>query len=144
LIYYGGNFIYLLEAQVMNSNKPQLNEEAIAEMRWGAERPQRFLCAWKKGVKLIGQQYFSFSGDIDQANDIKDLKPNKELIDASLPSMSTSEAIFLASMYSFYNGEDGQLYLSQLQYPSLSDIASKLDKRQLEIIAELFINYHGW
>lgn len=108
------------------------------------ENPKRFLEAWKQGIKLVGEQYFEIKSNVDSATDKWDLKPKHEIIERSLFQLSKGQAILLAVMYSFYNSEEGQLYLEQLGRPNISDIAAHLDKEYLEVIAKLFVNYSGW
>lgn len=132
----------------MNNNKlqyhPSLSSETIAEIAWGNVRPKRFLAAWKKGIKLVGEEYFKLSGKVEDATDKEDLRPDKDMIEHALYRISRGHAVFLAALYSFYDSQTGQKYLEQLGYPNISDIAGSLDRKYLEVIAELFINYSGW
>ncbi len=135
----------------MNSMEkaPQANmtSNVLEELRgaaWSTERAERFLAAWKSGIKLVGAQYFHIVGSVESATNKWDLMPNRALIEHSLHQVSKGQAILLAVMYSFYNGDDGQLYLEQLGYPNISDIAAHLDKEEVAVVADLLVNYSGW
>ncbi len=119
-------------------------EELRSAQEWSANRPKKFLEAWKRGIKLIGEDYFLINGHLDDATDKNQLKPNTELIESALNILSKGQATFLAAMYSFYNDKDGQRYLEQLGRPNITDISAYLDKENLEVIADLFVNYCGW
>lgn len=99
-----------------------------------AQKPARFLAAWKKGIKLAGGNYFKLQVHIDKATEKKQLQPDYEVINHSLKAISRGQAHFLALMYSFYNSEDGQKMLEAIERPSIRDAAAYLDKDQLEII----------
>lgn len=117
--------------------KKIINEEKLYN-----EKPAKFLAAWKRGVKLAGEDYFIVIGTVDDATDKNQLRPNYEVIDRALSCVSGGEAIFLAALYSFYNAYDGQRYLEQVNNPNITDLAC-LDREHVEIISELFLNYTG-
>lgn len=136
-----------INIQVATTN-PEEKAAALEQLRavqeWSAQRPKKFLAAWKRGIKLIGKDYFIIEGDLDNATNKWQLKPNTELIERSLHVISKGQATFLAAMYSFYNDKDGQFYLEELGRPNITDISAHLEKEYLEVIADLFINYCGW
>lgn len=72
------------------------------------------------------------------------LKPNYEVIASSLHKISMGQGIFLAAMYSFYNGEDGQVFLQKLGVPNFADIPKGLDHERVQVQTELFANHTGW
>lgn len=108
-------------------------------------RAQRFLEAWKRGIALIGPRFFDIkASSFESATDKNELRPDWNHIEKSIGALSRGEAAFLAAMCSFYNAEWGQQLLTDAGYPSICDIASKLDTDQAEVIAELFLTYAGW
>ncbi|MEJ2405359.1 MAG: hypothetical protein P8171_13870 [Candidatus Thiodiazotropha sp.] len=108
-------------------------------------RSQRFLDAWKRGIALIGPRFFEVkSTSFESATDKNELRPDWNVIEESLGVLSRGEAAFLAAMYSFYNAECGQKLLTEAGFPNICDIASRLDREQSEVIAELFLTYGGW
>ena len=123
-------------------------KEALAElsnvMSLEQQKPARFLAAWKRGVKLAGEEYFNVVGSVEGATDKEQLRPNYKMIEHSLFKISSGQATFLAALYSFFNGEEGQLFLEQLGKPNISDLAAYLDRERAEIISELFLTYSGW
>lgn len=108
------------------------------------QKPAKFLKAWKQGIKLVGEEFFNITSTVDTATHIDELRPNKEMLEQNLYRLSTGQALFLAAMYSFFDSQDGQLFLEQLERPNICDIASRLEKEYLEIILVLMANYHGW
>lgn len=132
---------------IHSKNKGMTEAEALQKMaevrELEAQKPTRFLAAWKRGVKLAGGNYFKLQTHIDKATDKKQLQPDYDLIRHSLKAISTGQAHFLALMYSFYNSEDGQKMLEVIGRPNIAD-ATHLDDEQIEIIIELMKNYQGW
>lgn len=108
------------------------------------QKPANFLKAWKQGIKLAGESYFTIKDDLEKATDKNQLCPDYEKINKSLLSIGTNQATFLAVLYSFYNGHDGQQLLEQLNRPNISDIAAYLEKEQLDVVLALMANYQGW
>ena len=54
-----------------------------------------FLAAWREGVVLAGERFFHIdSGTPDAATDRQELRPNLEMIQASLGAVSPSECNF--------------------------------------------------
>lgn len=110
-----------------------------------SEREQRFLDAWKRGVRLAGENYFKLEAPtVETATHKNQLAPDCELVEASIGGRSRGQAAFLAAMCSFYDAEWGQSLLVRAGYPNLCDLASKLDPPHAGIVAELFLNYPGW
>ncbi len=126
-----------------------MNENIIiraidAKTAW-QEREQRFLAAWKRGVTLAGEACFKVTAEsVGAATSREQLRPDWDYIEAHLLDRSNGEAAFLATLCSFFNSEWGQVLLDRAGYPNLCDLASKLDPGSAEIIAELFVSYHGW
>ncbi len=109
------------------------------------QRTARFLSAWKRGVILAGDHYFQVTvSDIVEATHRDQLRPDYARIEHALGSVSAGQGAFLAAMYSFFNADDGQRLLTRAGYPNICDVAAKLDGVHAEIIASLFLNYHGW
>ena len=116
--------------------------EAVYDFR---EREQRFLEAWKQGVRIAGPECFRVTAPtVGDASHKRQLEPDWDHIEATLLARSRGEAAFLAAMCSFYNAEWGQSLLERAGYPNLCDLAGKLDEPRAGIIAELFLYYPGW
>lgn len=117
----------------------------FSEARSQGARRENFLVAWKSGVQLAGEAYFNITAEsVEAAHDKGQLQPNWEVIQDAIGRISAGQGAFLAAMYSFYNPDDGQKLLEAAGYPNLADLASKLDPEYAEVIAALFLNYHGW
>lgn len=112
--------------------------------------PVYFLAAWKKAVALAGEHLFTHHRDypapqsVDQATDKWQLIPNYDVINKYLKMASTGEALFIAVLYSFYNGDDGAEMYQDLGYRGLGDIAYRLEYEQLKIVTELMRYHTGW
>ena len=112
--------------------------------------PVYFLAAWKKAIALAGEHLFTHHSDypapdrIDQATDKWQLIPNYEVINNYLKTASTGEALFIAVLYSFYNGDDGWKMYQDLGYRGLGDIAYRLEYEELQIVTELMRYHTGW
>jgi len=115
--------------------------------------PARFLDAWKQAVAKIGHRFFIAKEgydnpeSVDQATDKWQLIPRWEYVEEHIGVLSTGEAVFLASVCSFYNGEWSQELFEKNGlngYASIGDTANKLDLDRLEIITELMKNHTGW
>lgn len=112
--------------------------------------PGCFLVTWKKAVALAGEHLFthhrnySAPSSVDQATDKWQLIPNYEVINNYLKTASTGEALFIAVLYSFYNGDDGAAMYQELGYRGLGDIAHRLEYEQLQIVTELMRHHTGW
>lgn len=105
----------------------------------------KFLSAWKKGIRKVGAEFFTIKSDnIDSATDKWDLIPNFEFIKESLGGYSHGIQVLLGLMYSFYDSEEGQKLLEQCNTPNLVDAQVVLDLEGQEIIAELWSNHTGW
>ncbi len=125
------------------SYKPTLDPKVIAEIQSAEGMPERFLEFWKKGIRLVGEEYFKIKDSLDTANSKWDLEPDKEMIEANLYTTSRGKATLLAVMYSFYESQQGQIYLEQLGRPNIVDLAV-LDHEYLEVVTGLLLNYSGW
>lgn len=121
--------------------REQLSRAAIDHAR----RRQEFLAAWKRGIALAGEQYFRVTApSLEGATDKNQLQPDWDRIKDAIGLVSGGQGAFLAALYSFYNGEDGQRLLVAAGYPTLADLAAKLDPEHADVIAALFVNYQGW
>ena len=109
------------------------------------QRAERFLVAWKRGVALAGESYFLVEiPSVVEATHRNQLRPNYALVEDAVGRISAGQGAFLAAMYSFFNADDGQRLLARAGYPNICDLAAKLEGAHAEVIAELFLNYHGW
>jgi hypothetical protein len=101
-----------------------------------------FLDAWKRGVKLAGAKFF---GDQTGAGESKwDLAPRIDDIHNQIGILSSTEAVFLASMVGFYNSHIGGKMWERQHVRGLADVAAGLDDQRREILADLLLNYPGW
>ena len=107
--------------------------------------PQLFLHAWKRGVELAGTQYFgeAQSDDVQTVTCKWDLCPKVEFIRQSIGPLSPGEKIFLASLVSFYNAEDGGRLLRSAGVDGFADLG-RLDPQRRAVIAALILHYTGW
>jgi hypothetical protein len=113
------------------------NHSAIAE--------DRFLSAWKQGIKKVGVECFTIKSDnIDLATDKWELAPNFEFIKENFAGYSHGIQVLLSLMYSFYDAEEGQKLLEQCKTPNLVDAQVVLDLEGREIVAALWSNHTGW
>jgi hypothetical protein len=107
--------------------------------------PNRFLEEWKKGIKLVGVEFFNITSEtIDAASDKWQLAPNLEFIKQAAGGYSHGRQVLLALMYSFFDSEDGQKLLERFGTPNLVDALVVLDLEGREIVATLWKNYSGW
>lgn len=129
---------------VESENREHL-ERTLLEMQIPDDGLDRFLAAWKRGVRLAGPDLFH--GDPDSATDKEQLRPRWNLIEAELRSgISHGERLFLMEMCSFYNNDWMQKHKSAMRMPrgSLGKCAIKLDLERLQVLADLLVSYRGW
>ncbi len=110
-----------------------------------------FLDAWVRGVKIIGEAWFTANPrfckkapSLDQVTDKWQVIPNSELINERIGVLSGGEAALLAAMCSYYNAEWGGQLMQDLGLQGLADLSATLDLRGNRIIADLMLNYTGW
>lgn len=115
------------------------------------QAPGAFLAAWLKGIKVIGEGWFTYNPQccekapsLDQVCDKWQVIPDYELINQRIGVLSGGEAALLAAMCSFYNAEWGGQLLQDLGIQGLADISAKLDLAENRIVADLLVNYTGW
>ena len=109
------------------------------------QRAERFLAAWKRGVALAGVSNFLVEiPSVAEATHRGHLRPNYTRVEDAIGRVSAGQGAFLAAIYSFFNAGDGQQFLARAGYPNICDLAAKLEGAHAEVIAELFLNYHGW
>lgn len=119
---------------------------------WAYAAPDRFLDAWKRGVKRAGPQYFKSKRgwpepkDVDAAEDVWQLIPDQKAIEAAMGVLSVGEAIFLATLVGFYNGTWGHCLMQEHSGGrlALGDIANRLQLGERKIVADLMMNHTGW
>lgn len=109
----------------------------------------RFLKAWARGIKLTNRPHvFGDGTDPDQSRTKWDLRPVYERVVDALDTMSSTERILLAAMYSFYNDATGARLLQRAcggEDPiGLATIAAALDEERRAVISELLMTYRGW
>lgn len=119
-----------------------VDDEYMRERYPLAERP--FSRAWRRaiGYKYHYREFFAL--DHMQSRSFRGRPPRVALIKKELDGMAASDAVFLAALVSFYNGDTGGRLLRGLGAQGLSDIVASLDQGRREILAELMVNYVGW
>ena len=117
----------------------------LREEQHFSRAPECFLSAWKRGVTLAGPHLFGSSPQVDltSAQTKWDLCPKVSLIAKAIGPMSPCERLFLASLVSFYNAEDGGRLLHRSGFHGLADLG-RLDLIRRSVIAGLILNYTGW
>lgn len=105
---------------------------------------ERFLIAWKRGVLLLGLEFFNVECNIHEITDKSQLTPDIEYINQVIGGYSHGSQILLGLMCSFYNSEEGQKILNKVGAPNLIDALAIIDFNAREIIGELWLNYTGW
>lgn len=128
-----------------NPTRAAVFEEITVEQAHFAAAPTAFFRAWKSGVLLAGVRFFGAGTktNLDAAADVWDLCPNVDLISAAIGVMSGGEKVFLASLVSFYNAEDGGRLMQRVGVHGLADLGG-LDLARRTILAALILNYTGW
>lgn len=125
----------------------ETTRESIAqELEHFSSAPARFLDAWKRGARLAGPQFFGTRrshADLCEAQSKWDLRPQMDLIERAIGTMSSGEKVFLAALTSFYNAQDGGELLKRVHVQGLADFGG-LDLERRDVIATLILNYTGW
>lgn len=105
-----------------------------------------FFEAWRTGVGLAGPRFFGegTTASVTSAVSKYDLAPDHDLVTSALGVLSSGEAVFLASMYSFYNSDVGGKMLGALGVTAPGDVAACLDESRRRVIADLLVAYAGW
>ncbi|GAT10195.1 hypothetical protein H7I77_04580 [Mycolicibacterium novocastrense] len=108
-----------------------------------AERP--FSEAWLRGVAL----FHDYAGIFDHSGkptpeSYRAWPPDVVSIKKHIDELSSSDAVFIAAMVSFFNGDAGGKLLRGLGASGLSDIAASLNKERRQILADLLVSYPGW
>ncbi len=129
--------------------------DQMAEASFYENAPVRFLEAWKKGVELIGPEFFMTRrpglgakdmplASVDLIRDKWQACPDPDAVEAGLDVLSSGEAALLVAMCSFYNPEWGGGLMRHMGINGLADLASRLDLQERQIITDLLLNYTGW
>lgn len=120
-------------------------DELAREQAHFADAPEAFLRAWKQGVELAGVRFFGKGTRqaLDAATRKWDLCPNLTLITDAIKVISHGEAIFLASLVSFYDSDEGGRLLRHVGVDGLADLG-RLDLKCRTIVADLLLHYTGW
>lgn len=119
---------------------------AAAEMAYWRAAPAQFFNAWREGAALAGAIYFGdgTEANLKNATNRDQLAPNLERCKKGIGCLSSGEKVFLAALYTFYNGAAGQPLMQAANVKGMSDIASSLDLKRRRIVAELLMSYNGW
>ncbi|HHF0526764.1 TPA: hypothetical protein ACP9FK_003436 [Legionella anisa] len=104
-----------------------------------------FVTAWKKGIKIVGVEFFNIkASSLDAAEKKWQLEPNYTLIQSAMGGYSHGKQVLLAMMYSFFDPEDGQKFLEKTQTPNFVQALSILNPESRQIISELWLHHTGW
>jgi hypothetical protein len=129
----------------------RLRKEREESIKHFAQADSVFLCAWIKGVTVIGEGWFTHNPtfcqpapNLDHINNKWQVIPNYELINQKIGVLSGGEAALLAAMCSFYNAEWGGKLMNDIGIYGMADVSAKLDLNSRRIIADLMLNYTGW
>ncbi len=106
------------------------------------ERP--FSQAWRRAIGLKREYRSYFDREEYRSMSFRGWIPKVATIKRRLDEMPTSDAIFLAALVSFYNGDAGGRLLRGLGAQGMSDIAANLDQQRRQILADLMVNFIGW
>lgn len=107
------------------------------------ERP--FSEAWLRGIGILGEHSrFFHSARVSAQHSFRARPPNVALIKKHLDELSSSDAVFLAAMVSFFNGDAGGKLLRGLGASGLSDIAVSLNEERRQVLADMLVSYPGW
>ena len=120
--------------------------ELAIKMEYNQPIPGEFLAAWKDGVRLAGEHLFRVRSDsVESAADKDDLRPDLDVITASLGGISPGERVFILSMYQFFSDSTVRDLCVELGYdfPTLADIAN-LDISHRTVLTRLIDSYSGW
>lgn len=113
--------------------------DPVDQQRWTDDR-DAFTRAWERAAERAGKRYFGSSGwEI-----FRDRPPYVDAIKKDLERLPAGQAVLLAVMVSFYNGETGGRMLRTLQAAGLGDIALRLEPADRELVAELFVSFERW
>jgi len=108
--------------------------------------PEEFLAAWKDGVTLAGEHFFNVrSNTVSSATDREDLRPNLDVITASLGGISPGERVFVLALYQFFSDSTVRDLCAEygFDFPTLADIAT-MDASRKAVITRLIHAYNGW
>jgi len=119
-------------------------DNVLNVLEQSAEKTERFLAAWKRGVDFLGPQLFG-PGNTATARDKDELRPLREQVEVVFARESGGEEQFLAAMVSFYDPAWGEELAASIDcYKSFSGLTYNLDHERTEILCELLRNYQGW
>lgn len=109
-------------------------------------RSDEFLAAWKSGVSYAGEHLFKIrSASAEVATDKDDLRPDLDVITASLGTLSPGERVFILSLYQFFSDSTVRdlCVEHEIDMPTLADIAN-MDAGRRSVIVGLINSYSGW
>ena len=131
------------------------DEQLARAMAHSAVAPGKFLEAWLKGVKVVGEAYFEHkaplydptitpAASLAEVTNKWQVKANWAFVENAIGVLSHGEAALLAVMCSFFNAEWGGELMQGLGLRGMADVAGKLDLEEREIVAALLLYYEGW
>jgi len=123
--------------------------DAIAQYR--ERSPWLFLEAWKQGVSLVGEKYFSThpalatsATSLESITDKQQLIPNLKLIETDIAQLSGSEAALLAVMCSFYNSRQGGKLMRSLGIEGMAEVSQQMSLAGNQVVARLLVHFTDW
>lgn len=118
----------------------QRNNVLIKPIPFDTPSPS-FTRAWKKGVELLGNQWF-----VDEASTSASAvgekcipKPNVLLLGDALDSLGGADALFFSLMVGFYSTSEGKSMLRRCNFSGLADLAC-LDATRRQVICDLILH----
>jgi hypothetical protein len=104
-----------------------------------------FFEAWRDAVSIAGPRWFG-DGTAEGARRATtkwDLRPRWDEIQAQFGVLSSTEKLFLAVLYGFYNSATSAKLLTSAGFEGFSDLAN-LDETQRRLVARLVVAFSGW
>lgn len=140
----GGKIVF-----VSSENRSALEQHLIEmQIQLADDGEDRFLHAWKRGVKLAGVELFYCNAEsIDAATDKEQLRPQWEPVQSYIRQpISPGERLFVIELCSFYNCDWMHQLKKELRLKrgSFGQAAARLDAERLAVLADLLVSYRGW
>lgn len=135
--------------EISGGNRDLIEQNLIEmQMSLADDGEDRFLHAWKRGVKLAGEKLFHCDAEsIDAAVDKEQLRPHWERVEAYIrQAISPGERLFVMELCSFYNSDWMQEWKKKLRISrgSIGLAAIRLGEERRGVLADLLVSYRGW
>jgi len=129
-----------IESRRFDKFSREFGEFTEANSEYFNDADERYLEAWKQGIRLVGHEYFNSTGisNYSVATDISQVLPNKEIIDR-LFSENDIDSNLLILMCCLADNEYCTGLLEKMG-KSFSDLVRSLDYLQRGVFKELVAN----